>query len=438
MSRVDHSNAPTTPATRRLAGLNGHAPPAARATPLRTAPRPQDAVSAATVSAADDSLWEGTIRLGRSERGGAFGFRLGELMTGRLLVQGLSGAGKSWLLRKLLEECSFAVQQIVIDPEGEFRTLAALLDYPVVDAATLDTERLFLLGERVRRERLSLVLDLSQQERDAQMSSAAWFLRALVECAPEDWHPALVAIDEAHLFAPYGGQSAAPDAVRKGAIAALIDLMSRGRKRGLGSVIATQRLARLSASVRAEAQNFLIGRNSLDLDIRRAAEMIGWDARRAFDRLPLLAPGDFVAVGPAFPEQPVVAHIGPVRSRHLGAAPELVPPPRLDAAATVTLLDVEGLVQATGTGETADHRLGAGMRALRRFIRDPAFPFAARVWEALRPLHPDGARRASLAQALGLGEDELGAAIALLEGCAAVELRDDALRIPGAMLGAGQ
>ena len=49
---------------------------------------------------------------------------LEELLATRLLVQGNSGSGKSHLLRRLLEQSAAWVQQVVIDPEGDFVTLA--------------------------------------------------------------------------------------------------------------------------------------------------------------------------------------------------------------------------------------------------------------------------------------------------------------------------
>src|SRR3546814_8291059 len=47
-----------------------------------------------------------------------------ELLATRLLVQGNSGSGKSHLLRRLLEGSAKLVQQVVIDQEGDFVTLA--------------------------------------------------------------------------------------------------------------------------------------------------------------------------------------------------------------------------------------------------------------------------------------------------------------------------
>ena len=55
----------------------------------------------------------------------------------------------------------------------------------------------------------------------------------------------------------------------------MTNLMCRGRKRGLAGVIATQRLAKLAKNVAAEASNFLMGRTFLDIDMARAADLLG-------------------------------------------------------------------------------------------------------------------------------------------------------------------
>ncbi len=54
---------------------------------------------------------------------------LDRLISTRLLVQANSGGGKSWALRRLLEQTHGSVQQIVIDPEGEFASLRERFDY---------------------------------------------------------------------------------------------------------------------------------------------------------------------------------------------------------------------------------------------------------------------------------------------------------------------
>lgn len=57
---------------------------------------------------------------------------LPKLISTRLLIQANSGGGKSWLIRRLLEQTYGKVQQIVIDLEGEFSTLRDKYDYLLV------------------------------------------------------------------------------------------------------------------------------------------------------------------------------------------------------------------------------------------------------------------------------------------------------------------
>jgi hypothetical protein len=388
------------------------------------------AMKAPQLQVVSDAIDADLIFLGRTAQKQPFGIGLPQLLDGRLLIHGTSGAGKSWLLRRLLEQSSGRIQQIVIDPEGEFRSLAESADYPLIDASRLDGRGFASLGLRVRAQRLSVVLDVSQVDRESQMVAVAGFLRAIVECPREHWHPALVVIDEAHLFAPFGGQGIETTATRRAVTAAVVDLMSRGRKRGLATAIATMRLARLSKSVVSEATNFLVGRNMLDLDIRRAAQIIGWDARRAFDLMPVLAPGHFVASGPAFSHAAAIATIGPVRSRHMGAAPEMSTPPLPSAEEAEQLLGIDDLNQET---EDAAGRLPAGFRAVRGFLLQESAPLAASIVRELLPLFPDGVAVADLAAHLGASEQAVAAAIALLDEYNAVTTKGGAVRIERGM-----
>ena len=74
------------------------------------------------------------IEMGQTTAGAAAAIDLEELLATRLLVQGNSGSGKSHLLRRLLEQSAPWVQQTIIDPEGDFVTLAERFGHLVIDA----------------------------------------------------------------------------------------------------------------------------------------------------------------------------------------------------------------------------------------------------------------------------------------------------------------
>ncbi|WP_144097153.1 helicase HerA domain-containing protein [Croceicoccus sediminis] len=260
-----------------------------------------------------------------------------ELLATRLLVQGNSGSGKSHLLRRLLEESAGMVQQIVIDPEGDFVSLADEFSHVVVDAASYSQGELEALGARVREHRASVVLALEGLEVEQQIKACAIFLNALFDAPREHWYPALVVVDEAQMFAPAAAGEMAED-TRRLTLSAMTNLMCRGRKRGLAGIVATQRLAKLAKNVAAEASNFLMGRTFLDIDMVRAADLLGMERRQA-ERIRDLQRGSFVGLGPAVSRRPVTVKIGPVRTGNKAAVSGLMPlpeAPKADMAALLT------------------------------------------------------------------------------------------------------
>jgi hypothetical protein len=269
------------------------------------------------------------IELGSSNAGQPVRLDLEELLSTRLLVQGNSGSGKSHLLRRLLEQSAGHVQQAIIDPEGDFVGLSERFGHVVIDAERTAGE-IQRIAARIRKHRASVVFNLEGLDADAQMRSAAAFLNGLFDADREFWFPMLVVVDEAQLFAPSGGGEISDEA-RRISLSAMTNLMCRGRKRGLAGVIATQRLAKLAKNVAAEASNFLMGRTFLDIDMARAADLLGMEKRQA-ESFRDLNTGSFVALGPALARRPVAVKIGHVETASRNGRPSLLPPPELGTA----------------------------------------------------------------------------------------------------------
>ena len=238
---------------------------------------------------------------------------LAELLNTRLLIQGNSGSGKTHLLRRILEECAGIVQQVIIDPEGDFASFGEAFGHTVLDANTLTTARLATIARKVRQLRGSVVLTLESMEIEKQMEAVTAFLNALFDEGPEHWHPAIVAVDEAHLFAPTGDNGEDRE-TRKQSQQAMANLMCRGRKRGLAGIIATQRLSKLSKNVAAEASNYLLGRTFLDIDIARAADLLGLRGPDA-EQVRNLVRGEFLGLGPAIARRMLKVKIGVVQTQ---------------------------------------------------------------------------------------------------------------------------
>ncbi|WP_153771171.1 ATP-binding protein [Labrenzia sp. CE80] len=265
-----------------------------------------------------------SIDIGEMAGNARAGMDLEELLATRLLVQGNSGSGKSHLLRRLLEQSASWVQQAIIDPEGDFVSLAEKYGHVVVDAVGTEKDLQMIAG-RVRQHRVSVVLNLEGLDADRQMKAAATFLDGLFDADRDLWYPMLVVVDEAQLFAPAAAGEVSEEARRR-SLGAMTNLMCRGRKRGLAGIIATQRLAKLAKNVAAEASNFLMGRTFLDIDMARAADLLGME-RRTAETFRNLDRGHFVALGPALSRRPVSVKIGPVETAGRGGTHKLMPLP---------------------------------------------------------------------------------------------------------------
>jgi hypothetical protein len=126
----------------------------------------------------------------------------------------------------------------------------------------------------------------------------------------------------------------------------MTNLMCRGRKRGLAGIVATQRLAKLAKNVAAEASNFLMGRTFLDIDMVRAADLLGMERRQA-ERIRELERGHFLALGPAISRRPISVKIGAVKSGPAARKDGLMPLP--DAAPE----DMESLLLGDLASEAA-------------------------------------------------------------------------------------
>jgi hypothetical protein len=266
-----------------------------------------------------------SIEIGIDPSGSPVGIDIEELLATRLLVQGNSGSGKSHLLRRLLEESAGIVQQIVIDPEGDFVTLAEPFGHVAIDAAAYSSQEIARLAARIRKHRASVVLTLDGLEIEAQMRCAATFLSTLFDAPREEWFPALVIVDEAQLFAPAVAGDVSDEA-RRLSLGAMTNLMCRGRKRGLAGIVATQRLAKLAKNVAAEASNFLMGRTFLDIDMARAADLLGMERRQA-EQIRDLQRGHFLGLGPAIGRRPIAVRIGQVRTGARSVSHALAPLP---------------------------------------------------------------------------------------------------------------
>jgi hypothetical protein len=310
------------------------------------------------------------IVLGKAVHGGGL-VRLDvqRLIESRLLLQANSGGGKSWAIRRLLEQSHGQVQHLVLDIEGEFHTLREQHDYVLAARAGADTladpRTATLLAKRLLELGVSAILDLYELKAAARVTFVKLFLEALIDAPRALWHPALVVVDEAHHFCPeQGGAESA---------AAVIDLMTRGRKRGFCGVLATQRLSKLSKDAAAEANVKLIGRAALDVDMKRAAVELGLSGKEDLAHLRSLPAGHFFAFGPGLSDEVVEVVVGPVKTTHPRPGQRAAPVPPAREKVQKVLAQLADLPkEAEAEARTAAELRGEVVALKRQLAAKPA------------------------------------------------------------------
>lgn len=296
------------------------------------------------------------IIIGKSGENDAF-IDVNELISTRLLIQGNSGAGKSWVIRRICEQLFGKIPVIIIDPESDFATLREKFDYVLVGTggetpAEVDTAP--MVAHRLLDLRASAVCDIYELKPKQRHEWVRLFLEAIIDAPKSLWRPTIIIVDEAHVFSPEKGQGESE------ASEAMKDLATRGRKRGFCGIYATQRIAMLSKTVTAQMLNRLVGMTFEDIDLDRAADLlsISRSERMAFNsQMKVMDPGNFYGIGRAISKERILIRIGPVKTSHpkpgsgaYGAAPP--PAPEKVKALMSKLSDIPQVVHERAQTET--------------------------------------------------------------------------------------
>ncbi|MGH9388716.1 MAG: helicase HerA domain-containing protein, partial [Vicinamibacteria bacterium] len=236
------------------------------------------------------------------------------LLRTRGIVQGNSGCGKTFTLKRILEQLFGKVQVIVLDIEGEFASLREEFGFVLVGKGgetPADCRSAAMLAHRLLELRASTICDLYEMKASERHRWVRLFLEAVIDAPKHLWHPVIFVIDEIHTLCPEkgAGESEAADAI--------IGLATRGRKRGYCLIGATQRIGKFRKDAAAELLNIFVGMTFIDIDRKRAAESLGIpksEERKLFDVIKVTEPGNFWALGSAVSKERVLVHVGPLKT----------------------------------------------------------------------------------------------------------------------------
>lgn len=220
-----------------------------------------------------------------------------KLIDTRMLICANSGGGKSYAARRIMEEAGDKVMSIIIDVDGEFKTLREKYDFLLIGDTEegadvqINMNAAHLLPKKIMELEVSTIIDISDYSWRDRISYVKKLLRALLELPRKLWKSCFVFLDESHKFC---GQQEKQESTYE-----VIDLMSQGRKRGLCGMLMSQRISKLHKDAAAEANNVMIGRTILDIDQKRAADILGFSDKKMARELRNLDDGEFWVFGPA-------------------------------------------------------------------------------------------------------------------------------------------
>jgi DNA-binding transcriptional ArsR family regulator len=251
-----------------------------------------------------------TIGVGSS---GEFNVDANLIVTGRTCVLGSSGSGKSYAVGVLCEELlRNDVPFAIIDTEGEHTGLKEKFDViwgGEEKNSDLSWETLDIPDLAKQAPDISpLIIDVSDLTDPKEKVSA--FVSALYETLTERRTPYLVIVEEADKFIPQYG-------IR---VPIFSEVARRGRKRGMGLMICSQRPSLVDKNVLSQCGNQLIGKLIIQNDLQSVQQF--FPGKGLPKGLTTLRAGQFYAMG-GFSQSPALVSIKQRVTRPGGITPSL-------------------------------------------------------------------------------------------------------------------
>lgn len=234
------------------------------------------------------------------------------IMTGRGCILGQSGSGKSYLAGVILEElCKSKLPFCIVDPEGEYYPLRNAFQVIIVGGdkgdVGLNVDFHALFKSSVQNS-IPVILDLSDIAQKSEVLNRALAELYLVE--EEISVPYLVVVEETDKFAPQIHH-----------VAGMVEeLAVRGRKRGIGLLIVSQRPANVDKNVLAQCSYGLIGKLAIENDLNAVGIFF---SRSTLRSIAAHRPGEFSTFGLGIDG---TVHVKRMLTVHAGATPRLKKP----------------------------------------------------------------------------------------------------------------
>lgn len=269
-----------------------------------------------------------------------------ELVTGRTCVIGQSGSGKSYLIAVICEQLlQNNIAFCIVDTEGEYFSLKEKFQMLWVGGEEADVNieiDFYDLITKSIKNNVSLILDVSDALDQRKVVSD--FTGKLYEIENQVRQPYLLIVEEADKFVPQS----------KDSLKEIEEISKRGRKRGLGLLVATQRPSLVNKNVLSQCGNQFIGKLTTENDLK-AVDLFFAD-RKELELLPKLNTGEFFVMGNTVKEKTRMQAYRRI-TQHKGLTPKLIQ----KATGKITELKTSlGFVESAGGLEAREKVTVAG------------------------------------------------------------------------------
>lgn len=277
-------------------------------------------------------------------------------------ILAMRGAGKSWLNALIAEGlCKAKIPFVMVDPEGEYWTLKVGFPQVIVaggEHADIPTsiELAKDLADYLVEERLELILDLSDMRRSDQIRFLAEFLQQLFVIETRRRIPIWVSFEEADLWVPQVGN---PDCKEW-----VLDICQRGRKRGLGFSLVSQRPAIIDKTALSQVEYRFFKRFQQPQDLNAVKDYLGPHSRTV-DSLPSLSNSQALFYAPTQYEEPYIITVSARTTPHGGATPEQI----AMIKPTTTILNLKKRFEEILAKKTEEKSLTESLRKEIRSLR---------------------------------------------------------------------
>ncbi|MEW5826842.1 MAG: DUF87 domain-containing protein [Candidatus Bipolaricaulota bacterium] len=191
-----------------------------------------------------------------------------------IAVLGIRGSGKSNTVGVIFEELLRHNYPLsIVDIEGEYFGLKEKYEVLVVGTGDgveieIDAGCASQIAEVSMQKNVPVVLDLSGFLSDERTEILIEYLGSLWNLAGTLRRPYIIGIEEAHEFVPQGVKTELKEMIARIAL--------RGRKRGLGAIIVSQRSAKVDKDVLTQAGMLFLHRVVHEVDMRVYSELLPW------------------------------------------------------------------------------------------------------------------------------------------------------------------